>query len=99
MDDIVLDLLCIIHVQKRGFGTWFLSKKIFQDKINNSQMACDGTEISGTGQAYGVPAVGGLKFSMAQQKVQKSASWGSASWGKCQLGEVLVGGRASWGKC
>ena len=30
----------------------------------------------------GVPAVGGLKFSMAQQKVQKNASWGtSASWG------------------
>ena len=23
----------------------------------------------------------------------------SASWGKCQLGEVLVGGKASWGKC
>ena len=38
----------------------------------------------------GVPAVGGLKFSMAQQKVQKSASWG-----KCQLGEVPVGGSAS----
>ena len=40
----------------------------------------------------GVPAVGGLKFSMAQKKVQKSASWG-----KCQLGEVPVGGSASWG--
>ena len=25
----------------------------------------------------GVPAVGGLKFSMAQKKVQKSASWGT----------------------
>ena len=31
----------------------------------------------------GVPAVGGLKFSMAQKKVQKSASWvTSASWGQ-----------------
>ena len=31
---------------------------------------------------YGVPAVGGLKFSMPQKKVQKSASWGTgASWG------------------
>ena len=30
----------------------------------------------------GVPAVGGLNFSMAQKKVQKSASWGTgASWG------------------
>ena len=39
-----------------------------------------------------------------------SASWGkcqlgevplggSASWGKCQLGDVPVGGSASWGKC
>ena len=43
---------------------------------------------------FGVPAVGGHKFSMAQKKVQKSASWG-----KCQLGEVPVGGSASWGKC
>ena len=42
----------------------------------------------------GVPAVRGLKFSMAQKKVPKSASWG-----KCQLGEVPVGGSASWGKC
>ena len=41
---------------------------------------------------FGVPAVGGLKFSMAQKKVQKSASWG-----KCQLGEVPVGESASWG--
>ena len=24
---------------------------------------------------------------------------GSASWGKCQLGDVPVGGSASWGKC
>ena len=24
---------------------------------------------------------------------------GSASWGKCQLGEVPVGGSATWGKC
>ena len=58
----------------------------------------------------GVPAIGGLKFSMAQKKVQKSASWGKgqlgevpvgggASWGKCQFGEVPVGGSASWGKC
>ena len=29
-----------------------------------------------------------------KKKVQKSASWG-----KCQLGEVPVGGSASWGKC
>ena len=42
----------------------------------------------------GVPAVGGLKFSMAQKKVKKSASWL-----KCQLGEVPVGGIASSGKC
>ena len=28
------------------------------------------------------------------KKVQKSASWG-----ECQLGEVLVWGSASWGKC
>ena len=40
----------------------------------------------------GVPAVGGLKFSMAQKKVQKSATWG-----KCQLAEVPVGGGASGG--
>ena len=38
--------------------------------------------------------VGGLKFSMAQKKFAKSASW----W-KCQLGEVLVGGSASLRKC
>ena len=31
---------------------------------------------------FGAPAVGGHKFSMAQKKVQKSASWG-----KCQLGD------------
>ena len=42
----------------------------------------------------GVPAVGGLKFSIAQKKFAKSASWG-----KCQLGKVLVGGSASWVKC
>ena len=40
----------------------------------------------------GVPAVGGLKFSMAQKKFAKNASWGN-----CQLGEVPVGGSASWG--
>ena len=56
----------------------------------------------------GVPALGGLKFSMAQQKVQKSATWGkchlgevplgrSATWGKCHLGEVPLGGSATWG--
>ena len=48
----------------------------------------------------GVPAVGGLKFSIAQKKnckkcqlgevpVGGSASWGSASWGKYQLGDDL----------
>ena len=42
--------------------------------------------------AGGTPAVGGLEFSMAQKKVLKSASW----W-KCQLGEVPVGGSAIWG--
>ena len=42
----------------------------------------------------GVPAVGGLKFSMAQGKSAKSASWGL-----CQLEEVPVGGRTGWGKC
>ena len=39
-----------------------------------------------------VPAVGGLRFSMAQQKVQKSARCG-----KCQLGEVPVGRRVPVG--
>ena len=38
--------------------------------------------------SFGVPAVGGLKFSIAQKNCKK-----------CQLGEVLVGGSASWGKC
>ena len=61
-------------------------------------------------QNFGIPAVGGLKFSKAQKKFAKSASWGkcqlgevpvwgSASWEKCQLGEVLFGGSAFWGKC
>ena len=36
-----------------------------------------------------VPAVWGLKFSMAQKIAN------SASWGKCQFGEVSVGGSAS----
>ena len=40
------------------------------------------------GDQAGVPAVGGLKFSIAQNKI----------WKKCQLGEVVVGGSASWGK-
>ena len=31
----------------------------------------------------GVPAVGGLKFSMAQKKLQKVPVGGTASWGKC----------------
>ena len=40
----------------------------------------------------GVPAVGGLKFSMAQKKkFKKVPLGGSASWRKCQLGEVPVG--------
>ena len=38
-----------------------------------------------------VPAVGGLKFSMAQKKLQKVPVGGSASWGKCHFGEVPVG--------
>ena len=42
----------------------------------------------------GVPAVGGLKFSLAQKRFAKSASWG-----KCQLEELPVGRSASWGKC
>ena len=60
----------------------------------------------------GVPAVGGLKFSIAQKNCKKcqwgkwqlgevpvggSASWGRASWGKWQLGGVPVGRTASWG--
>ena len=44
--------------------------------------------FSYTVKVYGVPAVGGLKFSMAQKNFAKSASWG-----KFQLGEVLVGGQ------
>ena len=35
-------------------------------------------------QFEGVPAVGGLKFSMAQKKIAKSASWGN-----CQLGTKI----------
>ena len=35
----------------------------------------------------GVPAVRGLKFSMAQKKLQKVPVGGSGSWGKCQLGK------------
>ena len=35
----------------------------------------------------GVPAVWGLKFSMAQKKLQKVPVRGSASWGKGQLGD------------
>ena len=49
-------------------------------------------------------------FSLRRGPVGGSASWGkcqlgevpvggSATWGKCQLGEVPVGGGASWGKC
>ena len=38
-------------------------------------------------EKFGVPAVGGLKFSMTQKKNSK----------KCQLEEVPVGGSASWG--
>ena len=53
---------------------------------------------------YSVTAVEALKFSMAQKKFQKMPVGGSASWGKCQSGEVLVEGvpvgeSASWGKC
>ena len=44
-------------------------------------------------ESRGVPAVGGLKFSMAQKKY-KRASWGSARWGRCHLGKVLIGGQA-----
>ena len=36
----------------------------------------------------GVPAVGGLKFLMAEKKLQKVPVWGN-----CHLGEVLVGGQ------
>ena len=42
-------------------------------------------------------AVGGLKFSMAQKILQKVPVGGSASWGKGQLGEVLVGESANLG--
>ena len=35
----------------------------------------------------GVPAVGGLKFSMAQKKFKKVQVGESASWWKCQLGD------------
>ena len=42
----------------------------------------------------GVLAVGGLKFSMAQKKkFKKVPVGGSASLGRCQLGEVPVGGQ------
>ena len=38
----------------------------------------------------GVPAVGRLKFSMAQKKVQKSASWGKSQLGdKGQFGDKI----------
>ena len=42
----------------------------------------------------GVPAVGGLEFSMAQKKLKKVPVGG-----KCQLGKVPVGESASWGRC
>ena len=42
-------------------------------------------------------AVGGLKFSMKQKKLQKVPVEGSGSWGKFQLGEVPVGGQGPVG--
>ena len=39
----------------------------------------------------GVPAVGGLEFSIAQ-KLRKVPVEGSASWEICQLGDVSVRG-------
>ena len=49
-----------------------------------------------TVKSNGVPIAGGFKFSRAQKKkIQKVPVRGSASWGKCQLGEALVGGSAS----
>ena len=57
-----------------------MTLKNYQKKIR--------TYINNTkNQANGVPAVGGLKFSMAQKKSSK----------KCQLGDVPVGESASWG--
>ena len=44
-----------------------------------------------------VPAVRGLKFSMAHKNVQKVQVGGSASRGKGHSGEVSLGRSASWG--
>ena len=52
-----------------------------------------GQKITGLSRSVPCPSlVGGLKFSMAQKKLQKVPVWGRASWGK-----VPVRGSASWG--
>ena len=76
----------------------------------NSEDTADGIEVSYQGfhekinsfsyssiLENGVPAVGGLKFTMAQQKVQKSASWGKCQLGEVPVGEVPVGGQGPVG--
>ena len=59
--------------------------QLLKINLRTEERSCDQPTV-----IKGVPSVGGLKFSMAQNKIAKSASWG-----KCRLGDVPVRGSAS----
>ena len=90
------------QISQEGYTPKSIPKFIFNSQIFSEESRTlrktDFTRCLGSSNkfTYGVPAVGGLKFSK-KMPVGKSTSWGKCQFGKVPVGKVSVGGSASLG--